>query len=106
MSGWMKFDKGLIDSIRFRRVVRKLRDSNALRSVTDGDDVMDVTIVLGALVRFWAYADSHIDDDDTLDMTLDEINEFVGVKGFAQSLPADWLKVLDTDHVQLPGFVE
>ena len=102
----MKVDKGLIDSIRFRRVMRKLRDSNALRSVTDGDDAVHVTIVLGALVRFWAYADSHIDDDDTLGMTLDEINELVGINGFAQALPADWLKVLDADHVQLPGFLK
>lgn len=102
----MKVDKGLTDSIRFRRVVRKLRDSNALRGVTDGDDVLSVTIVLGAMVRFWAYADSHIDDDDVLGMTLDEINELVGVDGFAQALPTDWLKVVDADHVQLPDFVE
>jgi len=106
MTFWMKVDKGLIDSIRFRRVVRKLRASNALRSVTDGDDALDTTIVLGAMVRFWAYADTHIDDDDTLGMTLDEINELVGIDGFAQALPADWLKVVDADHVQLPDFVE
>lgn len=104
VSGWIKVDKNLGETIRFRRVVRKLRDSsNALRSVTDA---LSVTIVLGALQRFWIYADSHISDDNTLDITPDEINELVGVEGFAQALPADWLKVLDTDQVQLPDFVE
>lgn len=104
MSGWIKVDKDLGETIRFRRVVRKLRDSsNALRSVTDA---LAVTIVLGALQRFWIYADSHISDDDTLDITPDEINEIVGVDGFAQALPADWLQVLDSDQVQLPDFVE
>jgi len=106
MSGWMKVNKTLIDEIRFRRVVRKLRDSNALRGVTDGDETITVTIVLGALVRFWAYADTHIDDSNALGMTLDEINELVGVDGFAQALPTDWLKVIDPDNVQLPDFVE
>ena len=104
MSGWIKVDKDLGETIRFRRVVRKLRDnSNALRSVTDA---LAVTIVLGALQRFWIYADSHIGDDNTLDITPDEINEIVGIDGFAQALPADWLQVLDSDHVQLPDFIE
>lgn len=101
---WIKIDKALAETIRFRRVVRKLRDSsNALRSVTDA---LAVTVVLGALQRFWIYADSNIRDDNTLDITPDEINEIVGVDGFAQALPADWLQVLDTDQVQLPDFVE
>lgn len=104
MSGWIKIDKDLAETIRFRRVVRKMRDSsNALRSVTDA---LAVTIVLGALQRFWVYADSHIRDDNTLDITPDEIDEIVGVDGFAQALPADWLEILDADHVKLPDFLE
>lgn len=104
MSGWIKIDKDLAETIRFRRVVRKLRDnSNALRSVTDA---LAVTIVLGALQRFWIYADSHIGDDNTLSITPDEINEIVGIEGFAQALPADWLQVIDADQVKLPDFLE
>lgn len=107
MSGWIKVDKGLTETIRFKRVVRKLRDSsNALRGVTQFSEAFAVTLVLGALVRFWIYADSHIRDDDTLDITLDEINEIVGVDGFAQALPAEWLKVIDTERVQLPDFLD
>lgn len=107
LSGWIKVDKDLTETIRFRRVVRKLRDSsNALRDVTQYAEAFAVTLVLGSLVRFWIYADSHIRDDDTLEITLDEINEVVGVDGFAQALPAEWLQVIDAEHVQLPNFHE
>lgn len=104
MNRWIKLDKDLPESIRFRRVVRKLRDtSNALRSVTDA---LAVTVVLGALQRFWSYADSNIAEDNTMNITQDEINEIVGVDGFAQALPADWLQVIEPDKVQLPDFLE
>jgi hypothetical protein len=107
LSGWIKIDKHLTETIRFRRVVRKLKDSsNALRDVTKNSEAFAVTVVLGALVRFWVYADSHIRDDDSLDISLDEINEIVGVDGFAQALPAEWLQVIDAEHVQLPNFHE
>lgn len=103
MSGWIKLDKKLVESIRFRRVVRKLREtSNALRDVTHE---LAVTITVGGLMRFWAYADSHIDDDNALAMTIDEVDELVGIDGFGKALPVEWLKVLDADHVQLPDFL-
>lgn len=105
MSGWIKVGKDLSDTIRFRRVVRSVMNSNALRGVTDVRECLAVTVVLGALIRLWVYADTHISDDDVLDITLDEINDLVGVEGFAQALPADWLKVIDADHVQLPDFL-
>lgn len=104
MSGWIKIDKDLSESLRFKRVVRKLREnSNALRGVTS--HVTAHTIVLGALVRLWVHADSHIQNDDILEATTDEIDELVGVDGFAAALPADWLQVIDTDHVKLPDFL-
>lgn len=107
MSGWIKVEKGLTETIRFKRIVRKLRDSsNALRGVTQNPEAFAVTVVLGAIVRFWIYADSHIRDDDTLEITLDEINEIVGVDGFAQALPAEWLQVIDAERVQLPNFLD
>lgn len=106
MSGWIKVAKDLTENIRFRRVVRKLRDSNALRGVTENNEALAVTITLGALVRFWCYADSNIRDDDTLDITLDEINEIVGIEGFAQALPAEWLQVIDAECLKLPNFHE
>lgn len=104
MSGWIKIDKDLAESLRFKRVVRKLRESsNALRSVTS--HVTAQTIVLGALARLWVHADTHIQNDDILEATADEIDELVGVDGFAAALPADWLQVIDTEHVKLPDFL-
>lgn len=107
MSGWLKIDKDLPDAMRFRRVVRAVRNANnALCSVTGDGEQLWVTITLGAITRLWGYADSHIGDDNVLAVSLDEINELVGVKGFAQALPAEWLVVIDPDHVQLPDFLE
>lgn len=104
MSGWIKIDKDLSESLRFKRVVRKLREnSNALRGVTS--HVTAHTIVLGALARLWVHADTHIQNDDILEATTDEIDELVGVDGFAAALPADWLKVVDPEHVKLPDFL-
>lgn len=105
MSGWIKIDKNLTESMRFRRVVRAMK-SNALCSVTDKRDEFITVLAMGALVKLWMFADSHVDDDNTLAITLDEINELVGIDGFAQALPADWLQIIDSDHVQLPNFLE
>jgi hypothetical protein len=106
VSGWIRVQKELPDTMRFRRVVKALRESNALRGVTDCDDAFVATLVLGALARLWVYADSHIADDNTLAITLEEIDDLVGIKGFANALPADWLQVIDADNVQLPDFLE
>jgi hypothetical protein len=104
VSGWIKVDKELSETIRFKRMVKAY--GNALRGVTERDVTRDRTMLLGALVSLWMYADSHIRDDNTLVITLDEIDEIVGVEGFAQSIPADWLKVIDAEHVELPDFLE
>jgi hypothetical protein len=104
MSGWIKIDKDLPESLRFKRVVRKLRESsNALRGVTS--PVTAHTIVLGALAKLWMHADTHIQNDDILEATTDEIDELVGVDGFAAALPADWLQVVDAEHVKLTDFL-
>jgi hypothetical protein len=104
VSGWIKIDKDLSESLRFKRVVRKLRESsNALRGVTS--PVTASTIVLGALARLWMHADTHIENDDVLEATVDEIDELVGVDGFAAALPADWLQVVDSEHIKLTDFL-
>lgn len=105
MSGWIKIDKTLTESMRFKRVVRALVKSNALCGVTNAADNLAVTWVLGALIQLWMYADTHVRDDDTLAITIDEIDELVNIKGFANALPADWLQVIDPDQVQLPNFL-
>lgn len=104
MSGWIRAEKELTETIRFKRMVKSYR--NALRGVTERDVTRDETLLLGALIRLWMYADSHIRDDNVLAITLDEINEIVGVENFAQCLPADWLHIIDADHMELPDFME
>src|SRR5205085_2627149 len=64
------------------------------------------THVLGALTQLWMHADTHIRDDNTIEMTLDEIDELVGIAGFCKLLPADWLQIVDSDYVQLPDFLQ
>jgi hypothetical protein len=105
MSGWIRVEKDLVDSIRFRRMVKTYR-SNALRDVTESDVTRDVTLLLGALVRLWMYADSHIRDDNRLAIRRDEIDEIVGVQGFADSLPGEWLQIIDPENAELPDFLE
>jgi hypothetical protein len=106
LSGWIRIDKGLIESIRFKRVVRRLKERNALRNGGDTSEQLLVTACLGAIVRLWAYADSHITEDNKLDATFDEIDELVGLPGFAASLPSDWLVKIDEETVELPDFLE
>lgn len=106
MSGWIRIDKGLSESIRFKRVVRRLKESNALRNACDISETLLVTACLGAIARLWNYADSHITDDNRIDATFDEIDDLVGIPGFAASLPSDWLVKVDDETVELPDFLE
>jgi hypothetical protein len=100
MSGWIKFEKDLRTDPRFLRMakayVTQVRITPALAA----------TQLVGALVTLWCYADTHIREDDTLDLGPDEIDELIGIQGFVALMPTDWLEVLDTDRVKLPRFQE
>jgi hypothetical protein len=115
-------NKDLLGEILFTRVVRALqekidRDAAALRSVT-GRNARNVTVtsvtsykfcetqVLGALAKLWIRADTYLRSDNTMDGSVDEINELVGIAGFCQLLPAKWFKVVDPETVELPDYHE
>lgn len=108
MSGWIKLEKGLREDRRFTRIVDALlgRSEHCVTSVTQMRFIERnaVTQVLGGLAQLWMFADSHIREDDTLDITLDEIDQLVGIEGFAKLMPSDWLEVLDANSVRLPDF--
>jgi hypothetical protein len=108
MSGWIKLEKELREDRRFTRIVDALlaRQNASVTSVTQMRFVERgvVTQVLGGLAQLWMFADSHIREDDTLDITLDEIDQLVGIEGFAKLMPSDWLEVLDEHRVRLPDF--
>lgn len=121
--GWIKWTKDLETDSRVTRMARAykrrvttrnaLRNAESSQSVTNGVTestesvitlVTAVTTLVGALVRFWVHADSHVRTDNTLDMSFDEIDEHVGVPGFASSMPSDWLIQIDDTTVELPEF--
>jgi hypothetical protein len=112
MSGWIKIDKTLDTDPRVMRMARAL--ARRFSMYAEGIDLdpcnavalPGVTLVSGALVRLWIYADSHIREDDTLDLGAVEIDEMLGVPGFCSAMPADWLQVIDDHTVELPGFQE
>jgi hypothetical protein len=98
LSGWIKVEKSLDDDPRVLRMASRLRNAD----VTLGERTH--ALVVGALVRFWWYADTHIRADDTLDLGKNEIDNLVGVPGFCDLMPDDWLRVVDESTVELPGF--
>lgn len=103
MSGWIKIERALVTDLRFKRVVRKVA---GITNIGNALPPVEVSKVLGALTQLWLHADEHIGEDDIIRGSVDDINELVGIDGFAQALPADWLVVVDPEHVQLPDFVD
>jgi hypothetical protein len=98
VSGWIKFEKSLQDDPRVIRLASRLRNA----SVATGDAC--ALVAMGALTRLWCYADTHIRDDNTLDMGFSEIDALIGVPGFCSMMPADWLREISENTVELPDF--
>lgn len=108
MSGYVILSKDLVTDIRFRRVVRAYIASRE-RHASDATALSyetGVTHVLGALAQLWIFADTHIRDDNTIEASVDEIDELVGIAGFCKLLPADWLQVLEPNCIQLTDFLQ
>jgi hypothetical protein len=62
--------------------------------------------VTGALATLWCYADEHIRDDDSLPLTSQTIDAVVGIEGFFDLLPREWIDELDDGSLVLPGYCE
>ena len=111
MSGWIKLEKDLLTDPRVLRVARILERAYWFIPTSESEcdpcnavALPAVTLALGGLAQLWILADTHVGQDDILSLGADEINEFIGLKGFCEILPHDWLEVIDADHVKLPGF--
>lgn len=112
MSGGTFLERSLLTDIRFTRTLKKLesllsesRTNSAVPDISRRRGTLEI-VLLGSLSKLWLYADEHIREDNTLDLTTDEIDELVGIAGFTKILPADWLQVIEPDGVQLPDFIE
>lgn len=90
--GWIKLEKDLLTDPRMTSL---LCNAPALQGVTHA---------LGCLAHVWMIADAHLGEGDVLALGPDQINQLVGVQGFAQAVPPDWLQIIDTNHVKLPGY--
>ncbi|QVL32321.1 hypothetical protein KIH39_26400 [Telmatocola sphagniphila] len=87
---WIKFRVKLVTDGRVRSAARKSKQKPAT--------------ILGGLLILWSLADSHAEDDGTLPgYTFEDVDELVGVKGFAASLPPDWIIEAETG-ILLPNY--
>jgi hypothetical protein len=100
LSGWIKWEKELEGDPRMKRMLKDFQ------RICNADALHHVTLLCGSLLRLWVYADSHIREDNTLDMGCAEIDEHLGVPGFCSILPASWLVEVDEHCVELPDFLE
>lgn len=102
MSGWIKMEKDLGDDPRVKKMALCLRNAGVTHERFTYSAL--VTLVVGGLYQLWRYADTHVRDDDTLDLGVDQINEIIGIQGFCEILPEEWMEILDAESVKLPGF--
>lgn len=105
---WIKFEKDLLTDPRVIRMAKTLQfrwemvnDSQDVRNV---DALPAVTLVCGALVRIWSLADTHVDNSDVLPLGIEELNDHIGIPGFCELMPPDWLQPIDEHSVKLPDF--
>lgn len=115
MSGWIKFWKDTDDDPRLAEAAAHLRERYliAKRSRGGGEDLSTSdelrfmrNALRGALTTLWCYADTHIGRDDTLPISSQTLDALVGIEGFCEVMPVDWIEKLDDGTVKLPGYVE
>jgi hypothetical protein len=113
VSGWIKFWKDMPNDPRVLAAAEKLAERMILanRSKMGGRDLpaseainLCRNAVTGALATLWGYADEHIRDDDSLPLTLQTLDTIVGIEGFFELMPRDWLDKFDDGSIVLPGY--
>lgn len=113
MSGWIKFDKDMANDPRLAQAATLMLEDYlvAHRSPMGGQDMSAgdasrfVTHALrGALVTLWCYADEHIRDDDSLPCDVTTLDGIIGLDGFCELLPDQWLTIRADGKVVLPDY--
>jgi hypothetical protein len=109
LSGWIKFEKDMANDPRLIELAVQMADAASLAS-GNRDLPRQEAVALycnalrGALVTLWCYADTHIRDDDTLDMGAGAVEALVGIDGFCDLLPDEWVTITNDGSVKLPGY--
>lgn len=113
MSGWIKFWKDMPNDPRVLSAAVKLAERYVLaRRTPGGGGDLSMTeacnawrnTVTGAIATLWCYADEHIRDDDSLPLTSQTIDTIVGIEGFFDVMPREWIDELDDGSIVLPGY--
>ena len=106
MSGWIKLEKDLYTDPRIRRMASALRARDAANGGAHGSHLRYVTTCVGAVSILWITADTHVQEDDLLALGPAEIDELTGIERICELLPEEWLQVINSNSVKLPGFHE
>jgi hypothetical protein len=111
MEQWIRMRKTLHDDAR---VIRAATSLAAVRGVdVDHQDVTELLritlplryLIVGALHRLWSHADDQINDDDTIDLTVRELDLWLGIPGFCAIIGPDFVRSIEGRRaVLLPGF--
>jgi hypothetical protein len=115
MSGWIKFWKDTDDDPRLAQAASLLRERYLVAKRTRGggedlsisDELRFMRNALrGCLATLWCYADTHIGRDDILPISSQTLDALVGIEGFCDVMPVDWIEKLDDGTIRLPGYAE
>lgn len=113
--GWIKFDKDMDTDPRLADAARVLlehyviarRASGGEIDLSNGDASRFMRNALrGAVVTLWCYADEHIRDDDVIPCDAQSLDAIVGLDGFCDAMPNEWVTVRDDGLIELPGYCE
>lgn len=116
MSGWIKFWKDMPSDPRVMSAAAKLAERYSLARRAGSGACVDLSktetcnawrnAVTGALATLWCYADEHIRDNDSLPLTSQTLDAIVGLEGFFDVMPREWIDELDDGSIVLPGYCE
>jgi hypothetical protein len=101
---WIKLEKALYEDPRIWAMARVLAERDKAAGFAPQPHSRLVVTCVGAVGKLWKTADEHVDDADILPLGPADIDELTGIEGFYQLLPSEWLQVLDTHRVKLPGY--
>lgn len=59
---------------------------------------------VGAVIILWITFLPLADENDVIPGKVPDIEKLTGIQGFCDLLSAEWLVVLDAEHIKLPGF--